>query len=83
MYMATYVDYGETCDGHAKKLGVYKDSDSAVRDIYADMESYIRHFDTDDAVVRRENFEVWKKNEEGVTGCVWDIIEFDPSDLCD
>jgi len=75
MYMAVYVDHGETCDGHARMLGVYDNRENAVRDVRADMDARIRNIG-DGASVYSDKFEVWAKGEEGVNGCVWDVIEF-------
>ena len=73
MFIVTYVDYGETCDGHSRNLGTYKTRLGAEAAICADVLGTSRNYGPK-AVVRTN--EVWASQDEiGTHGCVWDIHE--------
>ena len=40
IWVATYVDQSDTCDGKARTLGVYKTKAEAVRNVKADIEKW-------------------------------------------
>ena len=76
MFILTAVDYGETCDGHARLLGTYETAADAETDRHADMLVKIAYYG-EDCVVDEARGEVWAKGEVGTNGCVWDIFNSD------
>ena len=73
MFIVTYVEYGETCDGHARALGTYETRFGAQAVIDADVRATKMNYG--EKAVARPN-EVWvSENEIGTHGCVWDIHE--------
>jgi hypothetical protein len=75
MFIVTYIDYGENCDGHARLLGTYKTREKAQLEINADIRKLVKVAIFGTKAVYRPN-EVWASNEEiGTHGCVWDIHE--------
>ena len=71
MFIVTYVDYGETCDGHARALGTYETRFAAQAAIDADVRGTKRVYGA--KAVTHPN-EVWASEKEiGTHGCVWDV----------
>lgn len=70
VYVATCVDMGDSSDGRAHVLGVFRDRDSAVAAVNADMELY--KTDMEGGYVE-STFSIMGESEE--KGCVWNVEE--------
>lgn len=83
VFVATYVDVGETCDGKARVLGIYRTKAEALEAVKDDMENW-----------QSANDEDFEGEENGVTatidvdrmsgslndgeaGCEWNVEEAD------
>jgi hypothetical protein len=74
MFIVTCVDYGETCDGHARLLNVFSNYSEAVAYVESDMGEHKGEYGEDE-VFDGNRHEIWASKEEvGVKGCVWDIF---------
>ena len=74
-YIVTYMDFGETCDYHSRKMGTYDTREDAESEIKADMAAFMLNYGKGNYV--QNGTELWKSGEVGQTGCVWDIHEID------
>lgn len=78
MFIVIYTDYGETCDQHSRKLGVFRTPEEAEKAVAADMEMFIFKSKKENAGteldIRPLSHEIWQKGEVGSCGCVWDVI---------
>jgi hypothetical protein len=73
MFIVTYTDYGETCDGHSRLLGVFPTVKDAQKEMSLDIRRLIAAYGRNDCTYIPASNEVWK--EVGKVGCVWDIHE--------
>lgn len=74
MFIVTCVDYGETCDGHARLLNMFRNHDEAVAFVEFDMIDHKGQYG-DEQVFDGNRHEIWASKEDvGVKGCVWDIL---------
>ena len=75
MFILIAVDYGETCDGHTRKLGIFKSKRAAEKSLDKDMiglhDSYVRQGHTVDLYPFTR--ELWVDGRMGEFGTVWDI----------
>ena len=81
-YVVSYVDYGDTCDGHAGVVGIYTSREKAEKAVKLDMASYCDNLTDEeelsdkDYVLYKDKMEVWRDIEEiGQNGCTWSIHE--------
>lgn len=81
MFIVTYTDYSDTCDGHSRYMGSYATRDAAQAAINADVAGFQSRYGTD-AIYYEVSNEIWASDDEiGKVGCVWDIHEIPSSDL--
>lgn len=74
MFIVTCIDYGETCDGHARLLKMFSDHADAVAFVESDMNDHREQYGEEQVFDGRRH-EIWASEEEvGVKGCVWDIF---------
>ena len=69
-YILTAVDYGDTCDGKARTIGVFFDRDEAQKVLNADIEDYAAMHPT----YTEGKLAV---TDENGNGCEWNIEEVD------
>lgn len=81
MFIVTYTDYSDTCDGHSRYMGAYATKDAAQAAIDEDIVSVL--CDLGEGAIHYEvSNEVWACDEDiGKVGCIWDIHEVPDSDL--
>lgn len=75
-YVACYVDYGETFDGHPGIIGVYDTLKKAKQDVELDMNGYCENLrraglKDNEFTIDKNKLEIWRKI--GEEGCVWSI----------
>ena len=81
MFIVTYTDYGDTCNGHSRYMGVYATKDAAQAAIDADIIAIKAKYG-EDVIHYEVSEEIWGCEEDiGKVGCVWDIHEVPDSDL--
>lgn len=81
MFILTCVDYGETCDGHARFLGLFKTKELAQEMVSADFRSQ-KEFYGEGCFIDESKNEIWASREEvGFVGCVYDIFEVDETNI--
>lgn len=81
MFIVTYTDYSDTCDGHSRYMGSYATKDAAQAAIDADLAATKARYGKD-AIHYEVSNEVWACDEDiGKVGCIWDIHEIPESDL--
>ena len=80
VFVAMYVDYGESCDGKARVLGIYPTLDVAIEEVKADMSTWIAAAE-EDLNIPRESIKVDFDEMTaclpgaGDAGCEWSIEE--------
>lgn len=74
-FAVTVVDYGESCDGKAEILQLFKTRKEAVRFVKKDIRQYAKSIDDPDKEVNYDNMSVRVGDYE--RGCEWDIQELD------
>jgi hypothetical protein len=67
-YIVSCVDYGDTCDGHARILGMFKDYSKALAFVKGDMKSV---HEENGYPINYQKLEVM--NDDGTDGSVWSI----------
>ena len=75
VYVATYVDYGDSCDGKARTIGVFQTEELAKESVKKDMATYI------DAMVKEgRDISSLKIDANGMSiykddycGCEWNV----------
>lgn len=74
IWIATYVDHGETCDGKARVLDVCKSKEEAEAAVRADIEKWADDRATEDIYV---DFDAMAAgyNRDADEGCEWNIEE--------
>jgi hypothetical protein len=74
IWIATYVDHGETCDGKARVLDVCKSKEEAEAAVRADIEKWADDRATEDIYV---DFDAMAAgyNRNADEGCEWNIEE--------
>ena len=74
IWIATYVDHGETCDGKARVLDVCKSKEEAEATVRADIEKWADDRATEDIYV---DFDAMAAgyNRNADEGCEWNIEE--------
>ena len=77
MFVVITVDYGDTCDGHSRKLGTFKTKAEAELAMKRDMAALAAHYTAQGVSVdwRKSARELWVDGEVGESGSVWDIHE--------
>jgi hypothetical protein len=81
MFIVTYTDYGETCDGHSRYMGAYATRKAAQYAIDTEL-ALVKANYGEVAIHYKELNEVWGCEEDiGTVGCVFDIHEIPDSDL--
>lgn len=71
VWIATYVDSGETCDGKPRVLGVYSSKEEAQADVRADIKRWIGDLGDDEVEVSLGRMYA----RRGACGCEWNIEE--------
>ena len=76
LWIATYVDYGENCDGKPRVLEVCKSKDEAIAAVRLDIENWV-----DERAGRNINVDFNKMSayfcDDRNTGCEWNIVDKD------
>lgn len=72
-FIVTAVDYGDTCDGKAEILGVFKTKKEAKKYVSEDMQSYYNNNKTSSTKMSKRLMSV--KTGEYDAGCEWNIHE--------
>lgn len=80
LYVATYVDYGETCDGKARTLGVYTNKKEAEEYINDDIACFVDNNPENDLSVDYDKMRVWCDNSD--IRCEWNINEVLSANVC-
>ena len=81
VFVAMYVDYGETCDGKARVLGIYPTLDVAIEEIKADMSTWIAAAEEDLGIPREsikadfDKMTACLPGSDYDAGCEWSIEE--------
>jgi len=81
LWIATFVDYGETCDGKARVLEVCKSKEDAEAAVKADIEHWVDERAGMPIVVDFDKMSAkydWKTLDD-VDGCEWNIEEIEVS----
>ena len=73
IWIATYVDYGETCDGKARVLGVYKSKEEATAAVRNDIEKWADDRAGESIEVDFDRMRTYFV--ENGNGCEWNIEE--------
>lgn len=73
IWIATYVDYGDTCDGKAGVLGTYLTKEEAQAEVRADIEKWCDDHAGEDYSVDFDRMRTYF-SEIG-DGCEWNITE--------
>ena len=74
IWIATYVDHGETCDGKARVLDVCKSKEEAEAAVRADIEKWADDRATEDIYVDFDAMAAgYNRNAE--EGCEWNVEE--------
>lgn len=77
-FMVIYIDYGDTCDGFARVLGIFNTRDEAKADMDKDIETWCQENDMDrDEDVRVDYPDRVVMGDECRFGCQWQILEVD------
>lgn len=78
LWIATYVDRGETCDGKARVLGVYDSKEEAVMVIRNDIEHWADDHAGDDIEVDFDQMRAYYIGND--VGCEWNVEECEVND---
>ena len=73
IWIATYVDHGETCDGKARVLDICKSKEEAKAVVHADIEKWADNHAGDDITVDFDCMYTYYNDTD--TGCEWNIEE--------
>ena len=73
IYVVTAVDVGESCDGHARVLGAFKNEADAKNYVRNDMEDYCDSLANTGIRVDFDQMEIVNEDEDLV--CCWSIDE--------
>lgn len=71
VYVAAYVDYGDTCDGKPRILGVYLNEKEAIENVHKDIIQYCEGHDDYDKDLNKMC--VWCDCDSDV-GCEWTVV---------
>lgn len=74
-FAVTAIDVGETCDGHARLLGLFETREQAEEFVKEDMKDTFHHMGNDEGSIFDETkHEVWADKHYS-NGCIWDILD--------
>ena len=73
IYVVTAVDVGDSCDGHARVLGAFKNKDDAKNYVRNDMEDLCDQLANTGIVVNFDQMKIVNESEDIV--CCWSISE--------
>ena len=74
-FVVTAIDVGDTCDGHARILGVFDTHEEAEAYVKEDMKDVFNNMGRDDDSIFDEvKHEVWLDGSK-TKGCIWDILD--------
>lgn len=74
-FIATIVDYGETCDGKARVFGIYKTRNEAVKNVIEDIKRFAKKYKKYNVKVDYVKMSVSISNYDYDCGCEWNIEE--------
>lgn len=72
LYIAAYVDYGETCDGKPRILGIFLDKKEAIENVHKDINHYCEGHD--DYSKDLDKMCVWCDCDSDI-GCEWTVVK--------
>ncbi len=76
LFVVVYIDNGESCDGKPRVQGIYKTYDEALKNLHADMETYVESLtEGSEYEMDKDGFSV--NVEDGIMSCEWAIEEID------
>ena len=74
-FAVTAIDIGETCDGHARLIGLFDTHEEAEAFVKEDMKDVLATMGADeDTIIKWDAHEVWADKHYGA-GCIWDILD--------
>jgi len=74
-FAVTAIDIGETCDGHARLIGVFDTHEEAEAFVLEDMKDTLNSMGSDEQTIIDENkHEIWADKHHS-NGCIWDILD--------
>lgn len=74
-FVVTAIDVGETCDGHARIIGVFDTFKEAEAYVNEDMIDVFNGMGADDdSILDEVKHEVWLDGSK-TKGCIWDILD--------
>ena len=82
IWIATYVDYGETCDGKARVLDVCTSKEEATAAVHNDIEKWCDDHAGEKVIVDFDAMSAHYSTYDDDRGCEWNISEhtFDSAD---
>ena len=75
IWIATYVDHGDTCDGKAGVLGTYLTKEEAQAEVKADIEKWADDHAGEKVIVDFDKMSAHYSTYDDDCGCEWNITE--------
>lgn len=77
VWIATYVDNGETCDGKPGVLGVYGSEEKAVAAVNDDIKTWADEHVGENVKIDFDKMSAYYATYDDDVGCEWEIEEID------